>query len=177
MQSLSEITIHSIDLSGFGKTPGDLPLFRVVWGPSRMEKVWWRETKQIFELKTYPNGENWILEKWQSGLDWAGTPESFANLQARMPINMEYPTDGEYAECMVFPTNESVSMANKAVEMLLYGTTQMTQKERIEALKLREELKEKDADERASQMIRDALAPNWSGKRVNLYDAAGNIIH
>jgi hypothetical protein len=81
-----------------------LPLFRVVWGPSRIEKVWWRETKQIFELKTYPNksvGTGEVAERTLSGPEHLRT---FANLQAKMPINMEYPADGEYAECMEFPT-------------------------------------------------------------------------
>jgi hypothetical protein len=91
MQNISEITVHAIDLSEFGKTPAGDPLFRVVWGPSRIEKVWWRETKQIFELKTYPNKEAWVLEKWQSGLEWAGTPETFANLQAKMPSTWSTP--------------------------------------------------------------------------------------
>lgn len=125
----------------------------------------------------YPNREHWILEKWMSGLDWAGTPAAFDQLQAKMPIAMEYPTDGEYAECMAFPNNESVSMAKKAVEMLLHGTTNITEKERIQALRLREELKEKDLDERTSAAIKDVLDPQWAGKRVKLYDAAGNIIH
>jgi hypothetical protein len=177
MQNISEITVHSIDLSEYGKTPAGDPLFRVVWSPTRIEKVWWRETKQVFEVKTYPNAEAWVLEKWQSGLDYAGPKDAYAELQKRMPVNMEYPTDGEYSECMRFPNNESVSMAKKAVEMLLYGTTHITEKERIEALRLREELKEKEADDRTSAMIRDAFATNWSGKRVSLYDTAGNVIN
>ena len=177
MQNISEIIVHSIDLSEYGKTPAGDPLFRIVWAPSRIEKVWWRETKQIMEIKMYPNAEAWVLEKWQSGLEFAGTPETFANIQTKLSVNMDYPADGEYSECMRFPNNESVSMAKKAVEMLLYGTTRMTEKERIQALRLREELKEKEADDRTSAMIRDAFAPNWSGKRVSLYDAAGNIIY
>jgi hypothetical protein len=177
MQNKSEITIHTIDLSEFGKTPSGLPLFRVVLGSTRIEKCSWRETKQIFEILMYPNCEEWVLEKWMSGLDFAGTPEAFAGLQRRAPINMDYPTEGEYVECMRFPTNESVSMAPKAVELLLYGTTRITEAERIQALKLREELKEKDLEQKTSDMIRDVLSPQYSGKRVKLYDAAGNTIH
>jgi hypothetical protein len=177
MQNITEITVHEIDLSRFGKTPSGAPLFRVVWGPSRVEKLWYRETQQLIEAKMYPQSEEWVLEKWMSGLDWAGTPENFATQQSKMTINMEYPADGEYGECMRFPNNDAVSMAPMCVEMLLYGTTNVTEAERIAAIKLREEMKEKDADERASAMIRDALgATNWSGKRVKLYDAAGNTI-
>jgi hypothetical protein len=177
MQNLAEITVHAVDLSEFGKTPGGLPLFRVVWSPSRIEKVWYRETKQLFELQMYPDSEAWVLEKWMSGLDYAGTPSSHAAQMEKSPINMEYPADGEYAECMRFPNNESVSMVKKAVEMLLYGTTNITEKERIQALKLREELKEKDIDAQAEAAIKDCLSPNYSGQRVKLYDAAGNMIH
>ena len=177
MQKASEITIHAIDLSSFGKTPSGLPLFRVVWGKSRIEKLWYRETKQLLDLPMYPGCEEWVLEKWMSGLDYAGTPEGFARQQQTTPIAMEYPADGEYAECMRFPNNESVSMAPKAVEMLLYGKTNITEAERIQALKLREEMKEKDLDQKTSDMIRDALSPQYSGKRVKLYDAAGNVIH
>jgi hypothetical protein len=177
MQNLSEITVHAVDLSEFGKTPAGLPLFRVVWAPTRIEKCWYRETKQIFELQMYPNREEWVLEKWMSGLDWAGTKEGFEQMSAKMPIGMEYPTDGEYAECMAFPNNEAVSMAKKAVELLMYGKTRITEKERIQALRLREELKEKDATQKTSDAIHDVLGENWKGKRVKLYDAAGNIIH
>lgn len=177
MQANSELTIHTIDLSEFGKTPSGDSLFRIVWAPTRIEKFWWRETKQLFDVQMYPDCEMWILEKWMSGLDWCGTPEGFASQQARMPITMEYPADGEYAECMRFPNNESVSMAKKAVELLLYGKTNITEKERIQALKLREEMKENDIDQKTSDAIHDVLGENYSGKRVKLYDAAGNIIH
>lgn len=177
MQNKSELTIHSIDLSSFGKTPSGAPLFRVVWAPNRVEKLHYRVTKQMFEVKMYPDCENWVLEKWMSALDYAGPKDSFEQQQMKSEINMEYPADGEYAECMRFPTNESVSMAPHAVEFLLYGKTNITEKERIQALKLREELKEKDSDERTSAMIRDALDPQWSGTRVKLYDAAGNFIN
>src|SRR5258708_2847964 len=177
MQKASEITSHAVDLSEFGKTASGLPLFRVIWGPSRIEKIWFRETKQVQDLLRYPNCEEWVLEKWMSGLDYAGTPTAWAEVQGKFPINLEYPTDGEYAECMRFPNNESVSMAKKAVELLIYGKTNITEAERILALKLREELKEKDLDQKTSDMIRDALSPNWSGNRVKLYDAAGNTIH
>ena len=78
---------------------------------------------------------------------------------------------------MRFPNNESVSMARKAVEMLLHGKTHITEAERIQALKLREEMKEKDQEQKVSDMIRDALSPQYSGKRVKLYDPAGNVIH
>jgi hypothetical protein len=177
MQNLLEITIHAVDLSEFGKNPAGLSIFRVVWGPSRLEKIWFRETKQVQDLLRYPNCEEWVLEKWMSGLDYAGTPTAWAELQRKSPINLEYPTDGEYAECMRFPNNESVSMAKKAVELLVYGKTNITEAERRIALKLREELKEKDLDQKTSDMIKDALDPQWSGKRVKLYDAAGNTIH
>lgn len=177
MQNLAEITVHTVDLSEFGKTPGGLPLWRVVWAPTRIEKVWWRETKQIFELQTYPERETWILEKWMSALDYAGTLDSYDAQQMKSPIGMEYPTDGEYAESMEFPTNESVSMVKKAVELLMYGKTNITEKERIAALRLREETKEKDLDTKTADAIRDVLDPQWNGKRVKLYDAAGNIIH
>jgi len=177
MQNASEITIHAIDLSEFGKTPSGLPLWRVVWAPTRIEKCWWRETKQMFEVKMYPDREEWILEKWMSALDFAGTPEGHAQMLAKAPISMEYPTDGEYAESMAFPNNEAVGMAKKAVEMLMHGKTNITEKERIQALRLREELKEKDLDAKTADAIKDVLDPQWSGKRVKLYDAAGNTIH
>jgi hypothetical protein len=176
MQNVSELTIHAVDLSEFGKTPSGLPLFRVVLGKSRIEKCWYRETKQLFDLQMYPDCEGWILEKWMSGLDYAGTPDAFARQMKASTISMEYPTDGEYAECMRFPNNESVSMARQAVEMLVYGKTNITERQRIQALKLREEMKEKDLDQKTSDAIRDVLDPQYSGKRVKLYDAAGNII-
>jgi hypothetical protein len=177
MQNLNEITVHAVDLSEFGKNPAGLPVFRVVWAPTRLEKIWFRETKQVQDLLRYPNCEEWVLEKWMSGLDYAGTPAAWAEVQKKSPINLEYPTDGEYAECMRFPNNESVSMAKKAVELLVYGKTNITETERRLALQLREELKEKDLDTKTSDMIKDALDPQWSGKRVKLYDAVGNMIH
>lgn len=177
MQNISELLIHSVDLSAFGKTPAGDSLFRVVWAPTRIEKVWFKETKQLFDVQTYPDCEMWVLEKWMSALDFAGTREGFASQHENMPIAMEYPAEGEYAECMRFPTNESVSMAAKAVELLIYGKTNVTEKERIMALKLREELKEQDITEQTSAAIKDVLDPQWSGKRVKLYDALGNTIH
>lgn len=177
MQSKNDLKIHAVDLSAFGKTPTGDPLFRVVWAPGRIEKCWWKETKQLFDVQMYPECEQWVLEKWMSALDYAGPPEGYASQHAKMPIAMEYPADGEYAECMRFPNNESVSMAAKAVELLVYGKTNITEKERIQALRLREEMKEKDQDEQTSAAIKDVLDPQWSGKRVKLYDAAGNTIH
>lgn len=125
----------------------------------------------------YPDCEMWVLEKWLSALDYAGPRDSFEQQQKKSEINMEYPADGEYSECMRFPNNESVSLAPQAVQFLLHGKTNATEKERIAALKLREELKEKDSDERVSAAIRDSLDPQWSGNRVKLYDAAGNFIN
>jgi hypothetical protein len=177
MQNVKDLKIHPIDLSEYGKTPTGEPLFRVVWAPTRVEKCWWRETKQFFDVQTYPDCEMWVLEKWMSGLDYAGTPSEFATQIVRSPVGMEYPTDGEYAECMRFPDNEAVSMVKKAVELLLYGKTNITEKERIQALRLREELKERDLDQKTSDAIKDVLDPQWNGKRVKLYDSAGNIIH
>ena len=176
MQSKSELIVHPVDLSAYGKTPSGAPLFRVVWAASRVEKLSYRITKQLFELKMYPQSEEWVLEKWMSALDYAGPKDSFEQQQMKSEINTEYPADGEYAECMRFPTNESVSMAPRAIEMLLHGKTNITEKERLQALKLREELKEKDLDNRTSAAISDALSPQYSGKRVKLYDAAGNMI-
>jgi hypothetical protein len=177
MQNISEITVHATDLAEYGKTPAGNPLFRIVWAPTRIEKIWFRETRQLLDAQMYPECHQWILEKWVSALEYAGTPAAFEQQQATMPLSMEYPADGEYAECMRFPDNESVSMAKKAVELLLYGKTTITEKERIQALKLREELKEKDLDTKTSDAITDALSPNYAGKRVKLYDAAGKIIN
>jgi hypothetical protein len=177
MQNTSELIHHDIDLSAYGKTPSGKPLFRVIWAPNRVEKLHYRITKQMIEVKMYPDCEMWVLEKWMSALDYAGPRDSFDEQQKKSEINMEYPADGEYAECMRFPSNEAVRMAPQAVEFLLYGKANVSEKERIQALRLREELKEKDQDERASAIIRDALNPQWSGNRVKLYDAAGNIIN
>lgn len=177
MQANTDLIIHPVDLSAYGKTPSGDPLFRVVWSTSRVEKLFYRVTKQLVEVKTYPQSEEWVLEKWMSALDYAGPKDSFEQQQMKSEINMEYPAGGEYAECMKFPTNDSVSMAPAAVEMLLYGKANVTEKERIQALRLREELKEKDIDNRTSAAIRDALDPQYSGTRVKLYDAAGNFIN
>jgi hypothetical protein len=180
MQSTKEIMIHEIDLSEFGKTPKGDPLFRVVWAPTRTEKVLIKGRDKVVELKRYPNEECWLLEKWKSAYDWAGTREGHRNMCFGAPIAMEYPEDGEYERCDVsFPDGDAVKgFAALYVQYLVMGTVNYTEKDRLKALKLREQMKEQDIDEKTSDAINDVLsAPTWAGQRVKLYDAAGNIIH
>lgn len=182
MQNPKEILIHDIDLSEFGKTPTGDSMFRVVWGPSRTEKILVKRRikNPVIEAKRYPNEELWILEKWQSALDWAGTPAGHASMCSGAPIEMEYPADGEYERCDVsFPNNEAVrEFAALYVRFLVMGKTEFTEQDRMKALKLREQIKEDDITERTSEAIHDVLSgPNYAGNRVKLYDAAGNIIH
>lgn len=180
MQNASEIKIHEINLSEFGKTPAGENLFRVVWAPTRTEKVLVKSRDEVVELLRYPGEECWLLEKWKSGFDWAGTLTQHANMCSMAPISMDYPADGEYERCDVsFPDNQAVvGFARLYVQYLVLGTVKCTEKERIKALRLREELKEKEADTRSEDMIHDMIGTmNWKGKRVKLYDPSGNIIH
>jgi hypothetical protein len=179
MQAKSELIIHPIDLSEFGKNPAGNPIYRVVWGPSRTEKVLIKSRNELAELKRYPNQECWILEKWQSALDWAGPRDSHEERCAKSHIAMDYPEDGEYEQCDgAFPDQESVfGFARLFVHFLVMGKVNYTEKERQRALKLREQIKEDDLDQKTSDAISDVLStPTWAGKRVKLYDAAGNMI-
>jgi hypothetical protein len=94
----------------FGINPFDEPLYRVIFSDSRTDMVggcWPDGVKEYREVPRYPDIHSWILEKWMSGMDYAGTKEAYEASQLDVASNLytcgPYPSRGEYQICYVFP--------------------------------------------------------------------------
>ena len=113
-------------LRRFGANPFGENLYRVVYSDTRKHLVGgtWKEysgkpandaevvahgrdpnfLREVTEYRwipLYPQFHGWVIEKWLSGLEFAGTPFSYDLLQADTAsglLPLPYPTRGEYVE-------------------------------------------------------------------------------
>jgi hypothetical protein len=159
MQPDREITFHPLDLIEHGKTPTGLPLFRIVQGDTRLDKV--KFEGRIHELPRYEVGNKWVLEKWLSAEDLTQmTPEQYAAMLAAQifgSAEMAYPTDGDYELSYKFEDSVDPGKAHAICAMIQFGKLNFTDAERAVALKKSAERKAFDADALKTEIIKTAL--------------------
>lgn len=163
MQDEREITFYpGLDLSECGKTPTGKALFRVVLASSRIDRCYSASTGIFHVLPMYMH-DGWMLEKWLSAQEFAGTPEAFEEYCKTIDLKKKYPTDGEYDAVHPFQSNEEVGLALEYARLAKFGKERMTPAEREKVKAFHREQKEKAIRDERSAIIRDA-APSRFGR-------------
>ncbi len=137
-------------LRRFGANPFGENLFRVVFADSRKHMVGgtWKDysgapakdkelvngkdkniVREITEYRwipLYPGFHGWVIEKWLSGLEFAGTPFSYELLQADTEsglLPLPYPTRGEYVESqkLLVGMEPTISLVAEIIHLVQMG--------------------------------------------------------
>lgn len=109
-------------MSGYGENPFAQPLYRLVFSDSRTDLLggkWPDGNCDYREVPRYPGIKGqWIMERWMSSEDYAGTREEYERVQFDAESGLytcgPYPHRGEYAYCHTFignPTEMQVGWA------------------------------------------------------------------
>lgn len=185
-----------VSLRSFGiNTYGD-NLWRVVWGPSRNYLVGgaWQDRhgvipndaeliqagkdnsfiREVIEyrwISKYP--EAWVLEKWLSPIQYAGTPAQWTVTQmdhySKLLTLGPYPQRGEYEACYHFPKDQepTLSTITSVIDMLVYGAN-YTPAERRAAIEAVEQGKKWDWKNKCEAIWKDSQgAFNNAASNVN----------
>lgn len=160
MQNPAEITFHPLDLSDHGKSSAGLPLYRIVWADSRVDKVLSEGT--IYQIPRYEAAEGkWVLEKYLTAQRLTGmTPLEYQELldsQLFGTAQMEYPTDGDYELSYVFQGSVDPATARLIPSIIEFDQKNFTDAERSQAVKDSAEKKHFDAEALKSEIIKSAL--------------------
>jgi hypothetical protein len=113
-----------ISMERFGLTPLAAPLYRLVFSDSRTDLLggkWPDGNCEYREVPRYPGIKGqWIMERWMSPQDYAGTREAYERDQLDPESGLltcgPYPHRGEYTYCHTFignPTEMQVGWAVK----------------------------------------------------------------
>ena len=156
MQPIADITVNNIDLSARGMTGTGLPLFRVVWAPSRLDRVHNKESGELCSLPRYED-KGWVLEKWSPPEVYAGTREAFEASMSAMSVAMEYPSEGEYEACYAFEHGEDVEKAHFVAKVMNFDRENFTFADRRLALQLKAEMDAKEVDQKRDDIIDRAI--------------------
>ncbi len=109
-------------MSGYGVNPYGEPLYRLVFSNSVTDLQggkWPDGIVEYREVYRYPGIKNqWIMEKWQSGMEYCGTPQQWNeqewDAENRILQGGPYPSRGVYTHCHTFigqPTEMQVGWA------------------------------------------------------------------
>lgn len=190
--------VLQVSLRSFGVNPYGENLWRVVWGPSRKYIVGgaWQDrygeipldseliakdghdssfVREVIEYRWIPKyPETWVLEKWLSPLQYAGTPAQWAMTQADATAKCmtlgPYPARGEYEACYAFPpgTGEpSFSTVVSVIDMLVYGAN-YSPAERKQAIQAVQDGKKWDWRNKCEAIFKDSQgAFNNASSNVN----------
>ena len=167
----------------FGMNPMSKPLYRVVWSDSRTYLLggdWNKDGGfEMREVPLYEGVHAWILEKWQSAEQFAGTKE-FWDAQERTPGASAlgpYPSEGEYVFAYAFPFEPTHSMISTWVRANT-ATMNLSAKERQNAI-MDPLLKRKSrASERIDNIFDDSQpAFRYSDAMVSAAVGGGQNIH
>lgn len=185
-----------VSLRSFGINPYGDNLWRVVWGPSRNYLVGgaWQDhigaipsdaelsannfrdnslIREVIEYRWIPKyPEGWVLEKWLSPIQYAGTPVQWTITQmdhaAKLLTLGPYPSRGEYEACYHFPNDSepSLSSVTNIIDMLVYGAN-YTPAERRAAIEAVEQGKKWDWKNRCEAIWDDSQGA-FQNKATNI---------
>lgn len=181
----SKPKVLPVSLRSFGINPYGDNLWRVVWGPSRNYLVGgpWQDrhgvipndaelmakggkdssfVRELIEYRWIPKyPETWVLEKWLTPLQYAGTPEQWVATQsdtyAKLLTLGPYPARGEYEACYFFPKDiePTLSTVTGVIDMLVYGAN-YSAAERREAIEAVEQGKKWDWKNKCEAIFDDS---------------------
>ena len=121
--SVSSLQHFPVQLSGFGKNPYGEALYRVVFSPSRRYLVIgeWPDGSRCARLaEKYHVGPRWVLEGWQSALDFHSPGKEDWDLN-KAPTLGPWPSRGEYELIYVFHETPTLGLIEKLISMQRYG--------------------------------------------------------
>ena len=131
--------LPTIPMERFGLASTGKPLFRVVWSDSRtylLGGAWAKDDGfEMREVELYEGVHAWILEKWQSAEQFAGSREAW-DAQERdksKPSLGPYPSEGEYVFAYAFPFEPTHSMVSTWVRANI-ATMNLTSRQRQDAI-------------------------------------------
>lgn len=167
----------------YGLNPAGKPLYRVVWSDSRTYLLGgdWNHDGgyEVREAQLYEGVHAWILEKWQSALDFAG-PKEVWDQKERDRGNASlgpYPAEGEFVHAYTFPIEPDHSMISILVRCI-EASRNLTPGERKQSI-MDPLLKRK---ERMEQRIDDVFVESQPSFRfadamVSMSNAGAKNIH
>ena len=112
-----------VQLSQFGENPYGGPLYRVVSSPSRRYLVCgeWPDGSRCFRwANNYHVGNRWVLEGWQSALDFSPAGREDWDLKQAATLG-PWPERGEYTLIEVFYDTPTLGLIEKLISMSRYG--------------------------------------------------------
>jgi hypothetical protein len=160
------------DLTSFGQNPFGQNRWRVIWAPSRVYLVGgrWTDREEGKIVRTvdeyrwiprYGGDEGWILEKWLSAMEYAGTKEAWdmQNMDPETAIEElgPYPTQGVYEAAWKFPAYPTASEVERCIQMVRYGKEKYSKADIRDAHRNALEGKEKARGDNFEAMVRDAM--------------------
>ena len=179
MQSPLEIRFHPADLSIFGRSPGGLPLYRVVWADSRITKLF--HDSEVLELPFYGpdtlTSGQWILERWLPPERYIGMTrekfETFVESQrgedGELPPTEAWPSQGEYELADIFSGHVDVEEIREAIAKTEHDFNHLSPFERVKEVHERFAQRQKRKKEMKNLKIeeilgRDAKKPEVKGE-------------
>ena len=158
--------LPTIPMKRFGENIYSEPLYRVVFSDSRTDLLGgkWPDGECAYrETPSYPGIRGkWILEKWCTPEEYAGTLEQYTHEQwdaeSKLLTCGPYPNRGEYAHCYTFPYQPTDGMVSKIVGALKVSRDLTAANRKVGIMEpLNNQQKEQDA--RFDDIFRDALGP------------------
>lgn len=158
-------TYPTIPMKRFGTNLYEEPLYRIVWSDSRTDLIggrWPDGACEYRESPRYAGLHAWVLEKWMSSVEYAGTPQEYHAAQWDADSGLltcgPYPSRGEYVLCHVFVGQPS----NRAVEKQIYGlkvSRDLTPGQRKQGIMDPLEKQERERNERFDQIFDQSMGP------------------
>ena len=108
--------LPGMKMARFGLRPNGEPLYRVVFSDSRTSLAGGRWPDGVCEYREMPlyDDHAWVLEKWRSAVEFAGTREEYHREQYDADSGLltlgPYPFDGEWQFVYTFPFQPIFSM-------------------------------------------------------------------
>lgn len=161
----------------YGKNPHGKPLYRVIWSESRTWMIggaWPDGTIEYRWVPYYGGRKEWVLEKWLSPVEFAGTKETWDRdtldyeLCARgivIHTMGDYPTRGWYEHCYSFPTDSEPNI--EAIAPILESCKNISLAQIKAGLRLWHERQRKDWENKVEAGILDAM-PAFHGVASNV---------
>lgn len=159
--------LPGIPMQRYGSTPYEgQPLYRVVFSDSRTDLLggkWPDGACEYREVLRYPGIRGqWVLEKWLSAEEYAGTPAQYEKEQwdptSGLLTTGPYPNRGEYTHCYTFPYAPTDSMI-RTVIIALERSRNVSRGERKRGIMDPLEAQQAQQERRFDDIFDEAMGP------------------
>lgn len=163
---VAQLQHYPVSMRRFGLNPYNEPLYRAVFAPSRRYLVcgeWPDGSNGARWVVKHKNlGNQWILEKWLSGQQYAGVTRDTWNRTQLLTLG-PFPDRGEYELCHVF---EACGPENCNLEKLISVIELRSSYQELQTWHQRDAEKETKRNQTmAEDMIRNKL-PAYGGRPI-----------